>query len=1082
VNAKDLNLPSCRGLLDPSKANPAPGSVQRSKLATDEVVLRLAWEQGTDEEFDQLNTYMRLFTWATNEEEKKYVDDPIVFGVERPGRWRRVSFESVWDQKTNGFLFIYTIALGYATSLGISGADFGDGSILTKTVRSPGDANEAGGTGHTVTGDEPGIVHFVRWNNISTEKADEALAALPSSVTDPIIGGEKRSGTFALIVSTSDTDQETGGSFVEAVYADTKYVLNTKSDEGTTSQRTIGYIWSLPEALAQAVITGWVDETDTTGRSAIPSYSSKAKTVDLVLTAFSGKENMTTDWIPTTKDRWRRWHFAWGYTEAELGGFIEDHDSPIATVEPAVTGKAIYSRQVNIQTRAGLFDSIIIESTHGPHADVTKADFTITLPIGEKITKQQSYGYNLQRDEMNLDALKDLYDVTAKAVGRRVEFRPTRQDDDSFDYEAVITLQEDDIQDTLTISPAVAGDGATTLVMSAKGLDADEIIEVEADATLQPGIRSTVDVNFEMRDDELADARVTKRTMPEVEDSADSGSDGIGAKVYAASNADVGDLALLVSSEDLVSGIRKRVDLDITPNGDNKSVQYKARVSTVQEATDEAAITGTGINESVWSAKNADVGDLTTLLNAQNITSGPRKRVTLDITCADDGSTIYKVRCTELPEVEDSASAPQDDTDSGITIGVYSGKNKDIGALTALLADTLSDSPPSRRRRVDLDLICQDDLTTTYKAEIREYPETTDSASSGDNGITDAEYIGQATDPGDLSDLITANALKSDRLTQISISLQSDDKGAISYRLHKRGMQEADVTIITGSKGEKLTTRIGQNLDKTTLSALTQPTDVGSEVILQGAGVDDAGNMRFNLVNRDLTEQNVTATGGTWLEKFTKEFSVGDTGNDDLAETPAEGTAYQWQLVLDKDGSTRWEKTTVSYQSETGGSFVAARLRPRLDKNGYEDTVTPFRNIKVASIGSYALASGEYGQITGLTLGPGGLSGTKILRDYDSFSVVQSNPSTSDAINKTMLTMQWTSDGTKYYVLTWTFDDKFTDSRGNAVTFASASTVTPEKEGLPVKYVVLSGQGYWYARKYTNVTRSTIQTPGVTGA
>jgi len=515
-NAHEIeNLAYCKNAIAEHLARSIEGlsfASQFDELRDDATIFR-AWRLSSPNFVPQIEQTLDLYTSAKNIEagtEQKFVQDPHVDQVPVPGVFRQVQARSV-KASENGKTIWYMVQVlreGYYQELNWASAKlveawFSDGN--SSKITAPG-----GGDIANTTTDDPEEVLLIRFPNVDPQKLVYVAASVATSYTAPVVETHSFSGSWdKVIVHPQKIDD--GSGVVDVIISRQKYTLNLFDRNNTAVEQRIGKMWGIPKKLAQSIVTAWDAGS---GRSANGQLRPGDRLVDLVLTAATGTDNLTTSWIQINCDTYVRKHFAWGYTESELDAFIQAHDSAIGTTED---GRMITSRRIDqISTRGvdGLFDMIITEWSFGPHADPEEADVAITIPLGTKIEKQLSWGYNLRKSEITSDAFKETYNTDIALPGRTVEIQITREDDCSFDYYAVVTDQNGVISGDI-LADHTTGKGVRRKVTHLRGATTAEITAARVDAT----VTKSVDVDIEMRDDELAVGRISEKDVVATADS-----------------------------------------------------------------------------------------------------------------------------------------------------------------------------------------------------------------------------------------------------------------------------------------------------------------------------------------------------------------------------------------------------------------------------------------------------------------------------------------------------------------------------------------------------------------------------------
>jgi len=602
MDIRDVDIAHCREMLAPREARIAAREALTLVPLSDVEELNVEWGPfSTPRELPQFKEFLRYYTWPTNALSptagKRYVegDDPdkVAFEIEgQPffGRWRqafvRERRQEIRRDEIEYFVQL-TLRKGYVETFAwdevLLDSAHTSPSNTSKVVFPTGGGASAGeDAGDTVsnsTSDTTIEALTLRIANCSPFKGQAIAKQISGKMTGTLtIEGVSygAANTWHYLVA-DPARQQDGSVTVTFVIAKPQFTINGFESNNTTQERNIGYLWNVPETLGQSIIDSW---NAGQGRSATASYSPAAGLLNIVLAAFAGKANLTTDWIGISCDTHERKHYAWGYTESELDTFLGLHDSAIGTTED---GKIIRSRQVQTQTRGdGLFDAIVTERSWAQAGENSTADFTITLPTGTKITDQQQFGYNFSL--VNMDAIKSLYDTTVAAVGKTVNFRVTREDDCSFDYIASITTKTVNDSGQLSLQP-VDDAGTASIDESLQGLGT--IVQVLDSATLAeitsalaaytPGVGKRLQMDLQPNDDQTFSGvlrEVLAQTPTASETIAAGASTGLGNVVKSGHNATFEEMEAVIAT--FSSGIGKTHQI-ILGGGDDGGWDYTVR-------------------------------------------------------------------------------------------------------------------------------------------------------------------------------------------------------------------------------------------------------------------------------------------------------------------------------------------------------------------------------------------------------------------------------------------------------------------------------------------------------------------------
>jgi len=572
------------------------------------------------------------------------VASPVVEHKTYAGTWRLVSAESVskkvvdrgverditYDSDAVVAIFRY----GWITALVDGGVVDYSEARLGNAKELPGNASSIAGIDDT-TSDDPERYLYIEWPNCS---CDHDVAIIQSfnnvTFTNPAVDGQTYSGTWHIVFATSERADDQSA-IIKILLARPQYTLNAYEMYETTWERDKIYLWNVPKDIAQTILDDY--KAAKTSASASASYNTNDGLVDLTLSAAGDvADNLTTDAIDITCDTSVVYHFAWGYTKTQLNTFLQAHDDPIPGVGNANEGM---TRKIDIRQRSdGLFDAIVEERTFGPHSAPATPDFTLTVPVGTVIERVQSYGWNLRYSE--LATVKAVYETTVE-VGKTVEFRITREDDCSFDYEAAITTVDAIVTSSDIAIGALAGLGFKTEV--GKYASAEEILALASGYT--SAARTRIEVRLDPRDDETINYQVVKTQVQKVADDLESTGAGVNQKVEVGRNVDAADITAL----EVTTAARKRLRLVLSPQDDG-TLNYEIHTETVLATSTTKATGDTGIKENVYTGRNKDVGDIPTLTSAKRV-----RPTFLSLSANDDGT--YDWLAKEITVQNPTASA-----------------------------------------------------------------------------------------------------------------------------------------------------------------------------------------------------------------------------------------------------------------------------------------------------------------------------------------------------------------------------------------------------------------------------------------
>jgi hypothetical protein len=642
------------------------------------------WERIPEKDINDCAEFAETIVSEKNKSAVYYVDEPLIGGRKKKGRWR-VAFVETRRERDDTYTLIQTLAEGFRTTVKKGDAiDWAWARVVTGR-KLLGNSESATGVSNT-TSNNPERYITVRFTGISPEATSAVLGELSdASYSDFNIRGENYSDTWRNIFANVTTGED-GSATVDMLLARPQYTLNAYHDFGGSEERGVTYLWNVPKDLAQGIMTSWKTGV---GKTATASYGKEAGMVDIVLQAKVGiPENLTISDIAVNCDTTLTMHFAWGYTEAQVETFIQAHDSASAGL----------SRQVKVDTRGdGYYDVVIEERTFGPHGEDV-VDFSLELPIGTKVTQTNYYGYNIRISELSY--IRSNIEANSAEVGKSYSFQITREDDCSFDYVAVVRVVTQ-IDKEMTI-PAASDGGVQVEVRSSIFARGDTL---PAQMTAAAGKRVRVKASLQAQEDETVTASVERTTVPEVtldkNIPAVSGTEGEAMRVYSGKNVDEANIAAALVS---VSARERLLLVQITPNED-KTYDYiiLKRTEQAPEGSIESSIGAEGLGSRIKTGVNVSASALAAVATA--FASGARKRVNFSLSANGDGTFNYAAEETTVQRV----------LKSDIILGkkfrkVYRtvGKNADAADIPAV------SDPPTDGRTYEQRIQANDDETYDF--------------------------------------------------------------------------------------------------------------------------------------------------------------------------------------------------------------------------------------------------------------------------------------------------------------------------------------------------------------------------------
>ena len=586
-----------------------------------------------------------------------------------------------------------------------------------------------------------------------------------------------------------------------------------------------------------------------------------------------------------------------GVSRKALTGRDLTQASEKTAVEALLVGGA--RKRVDLDLNLADDESLAYKATV---SEVQKAQDTLSSGSnGEKITAFS--GRNV--DPADLDAVSGL----ASAIRKHVRLELSGNDDNTFNYSATISepkeVEEsvysyDDVGDGDTFS---SDDGVGIKVHSGKNTDPGDLQTVIADLS-SPRVR--LSVSIQPNDDGSIDYAVQEQHVQEVENTINSGANGIAIVAYAGKNMDIGDITSLTSA------IRARVSLSLSPNDDG-TFDWVGTKQTVQKVEDTISSGALGQAVTTFSGANVDAADLDTITG---LASGVRKRVNINLNCKDDGSFDYSATLIEPDEVEESATsftAPLVAAD-GVGVVVHSGKNTDPGDLQTVITNL---SAP--RVALSISISGNDDGSIDYTVLEQHVQEVADSMTSGAGGVGVTTYVGRNVDAADLSGIATSSIRN-----RVAIQLSGNDDGTFNYVATKQAVQETNSShTTTGSDGIVSKLYFGSNADAGDLPAITSGFRKRHSISVTA---EDDGSLRYGIV-----ETTVDTVEDNWAFAPAGAFGVGKelySGNNATVTeldavivglTPTELVDYDVIVTGNDDGTVNYRilKTTKIASSES---------------------------------------------------------------------------------------------------------------------------------------------------------------------
>lgn len=545
------------------------------------------WPDIGDADCPRFRDFLNQYVDPKNTKPQRWVQDPIA-GKGRdgktqatyPGIYRLVG--NHYDVEARGKPGIWQVLRkGWITTLAEAWAAVQQDKAFTFKANSQ---SVPGVTTPSTTSNDPAWVLFLNINSVDPKNVNTISASIHAHVETTLdgvvaIGGNEYAGMKCISATAKLSDD--GSAQIDIVLATARVTFKLVDNKGARDEKHNYVIHSVPCDEAQAIADAWETLAPTQGKSTgITLYEETGFCMVHLMAPGIIKSNFDTDWIQIDLYTWHRWHFAWGYTKAEIGTWQNDHNIAITDTgtEPTPAANDCQMRKVDVGLpRAdGFYDGVIIETRFGPRPTHAAADLSILVCIGTKITVQHDYGIRMRKHEISHTDLLGLYNATSKAVGRRVEFRVTKEDQWTFDYEAVITMQSEAISGSV---PLVSeGFGVTPVHHLGANLeDETQLKAIKFD--LLPGPRRVVSADLKMREDGLAEVSGSIRHLAKMITDIRVGNALAPIVLTVGANIDPEDLEFLKG--ELAMGENRRVEIDAS---DSKTLKLVSFVTKGKEA------------------------------------------------------------------------------------------------------------------------------------------------------------------------------------------------------------------------------------------------------------------------------------------------------------------------------------------------------------------------------------------------------------------------------------------------------------------------------------------------------------------
>jgi hypothetical protein len=478
----------------------------------------------------------------------------------------------------------------------------------------------------------------------------------------------------------------------------------------------------------------------------------------------------------------------------------------------------------------------------------------------------------------NVDA-DDLAGVVTSAARERVALQLSANDDGTFNYSATKqTVRE--VADDMT--SGAGGVGVTTY--AGRNVDAADLATV-----VTSSIRNRVSIQLSGNDDGTFNYVATEQTVQETNSShTTTGTDGIVAKLYFGSNADLGDLPAITS------GFRKRHSISINAEDDG-SVRYgivETTVDTVEDAWSFTPAGAFGIDKTLYSGNNATPAELDAVI----VGLAPTELIDYDVIVSgnDDGTVNYRIHKTT--KISSSGDYNVGSVGENVDLTVATNKN------------TLADPghPSARGVTVELSPSFDDAGGISYRKLTRTKQEVTAGFPSGAEEIikygTSFYTTQEWHQKGDttLDDLDVSATIAEG--TNVSLQVQLDDDGSVSLLKRTQTSNEVNTAELDMANLAPSLNRFGY-VDTVALFENIKSTDDANDLDtyfkFTGTVYGYVDNIRFN-DDGTVSGRSVTRTYNSvsWLSIDTL-----DIPNDVTAQTPSGNSKtemYVYSVIYDQ--------------------------------------------------------------------------------------------------------------------------------------------------------------------------------------
>lgn len=315
----------------------------------------------------------------------------------------------------------------------------------------------------------------------------------------------------------------------------------------------------------------------------------------------------------------------------------------------------------------------------------------------------------------------------------------------------------------------------------------------------------------------------------------------------------------------------KRTKFSISAKkGEDGRFEYTISSETEKETHTTASTYGGsshGQTETIWAGKNADVGDVSTIISDNSIYDSPRSRVVLEVYPNPDGTLNYVIKKTDVYAVDGTAAiAPALDGNEdevffgGQRIGVFTGQNKTASELAAVISGAQAVAGAGKNWKIDIRP--SEDGRFSYELSYIEQlqAETNSNKELGiDLGSEYAkitEYVGVGVSPEEAAASITTGTGYTNEGT-----IDVDRDGKIVYKvrnIHKLP-KETHVKAHSEVSGIKIAVTITRAENQATEPADDTTFTDGVETKYEDVSVNDDGTYNYIKI---VTERSIDTAGG----------------------------------------------------------------------------------------------------------------------------------------------------------------------------------------------------------------------------